>query len=41
MGIGPDADGQAHVAALRKGLQELGWIGGRTISIEERWGAGD
>jgi putative tryptophan/tyrosine transport system substrate-binding protein len=41
MGIGPDADGQAYVAALRTGLQELGWIGGRTISIEERWSAGD
>ena len=41
MGIGPDADGQAYVAALRKGLEELGWIAGRTISIEERWSAGD
>jgi putative tryptophan/tyrosine transport system substrate-binding protein len=41
MGIGPDADGQVCVAALRKGLQDLGWVAGRTISIEEYWSAGD
>jgi len=35
----PDGDKQAQVGAdaLRKGLQELGWIEGRNIEIEYRW----
>jgi putative ABC transport system substrate-binding protein len=35
----PDALGRA--AALRQGLRALGWIEGRNIHIEYRWGAGD
>jgi putative ABC transport system substrate-binding protein len=29
------------VAAFAQGLQELGWIDGRNVRIEYRWGAGD
>lgn len=35
----PDASGRA--AALRDGLRALGWIEGRNLLIEYRWGAGD
>ena len=35
----PDALGRA--AALREGLRALGWVEGRNIQIEYRWGAGD
>jgi putative tryptophan/tyrosine transport system substrate-binding protein len=35
------AEGQARVAAFREGLQELGWIDGRNLRLEVRWGAGD
>jgi putative ABC transport system substrate-binding protein len=34
-------EGQARVAAFREGLQELGWIDGRNLRLEVRWGAGD
>jgi putative ABC transport system substrate-binding protein len=34
-------DGQARFAAFRRGLQELGWIEGRTVRIDLRWGGGD
>jgi putative tryptophan/tyrosine transport system substrate-binding protein len=36
-----DPEGQSRVAALRQGLQELGWTEGRNIKIDYRWGAGD
>jgi ABC-type uncharacterized transport system substrate-binding protein len=36
-----DPEAQARVAALRQGLQELGWSEGRNITIDYRWGAGD
>jgi hypothetical protein len=29
------------VAAFAQGLQELGWIDGRNIRVDYRWGAGD
>ena len=35
-----DAGWQANVAALRAGLQELGWIDGRNVRIDYRWPAG-
>jgi putative ABC transport system substrate-binding protein len=35
-----DAEGQARVAGLRQGLQELGWMEGRNIKIDYRWSAG-
>ena len=41
MGVTKDEpEGQARVAALREGLQKLGWIDGRNIRIEERWADG-
>jgi putative tryptophan/tyrosine transport system substrate-binding protein len=35
-----DAETQTYDAAFRKRLDELGWIDGRNIQIEYRWGAG-
>jgi putative ABC transport system substrate-binding protein len=36
-----DPDSPARVAAFARGLQELGWIEGRNIQIDYRWGGGD
>jgi ABC-type uncharacterized transport system substrate-binding protein len=36
-----DPEGQAHVKAMREGLQELGWADGRNLRIDYRWAAGD
>jgi putative tryptophan/tyrosine transport system substrate-binding protein len=36
-----DPDSPTRVAAFAKGLQELGWIDGRNIRIDYRWGGGD
>ena len=36
-----DPEGQARVAALKRGLQDLGWIEGRNLRIESRWAAGE
>jgi putative ABC transport system substrate-binding protein len=41
MGVAEDREGQARVAALKQGLQELGWTDGRNIQIETRFGGGD
>ena len=35
-----DPAGDADVAALRQGLDELGWIDGRTTTIVYRWAEG-
>jgi putative ABC transport system substrate-binding protein len=35
------SDGQARIAAFRGILQGLGWIEGRNIQIDYRWGGGD
>jgi len=35
-----DPEGQARIAALLQGLQQLGWIVGRNVQIEYRWTAG-
>jgi putative tryptophan/tyrosine transport system substrate-binding protein len=35
-----DPDGQAEMAALRRGLAEHGWIEGRTLDVAVQW-AGD
>jgi putative tryptophan/tyrosine transport system substrate-binding protein len=35
-----DPEGQARVAALKRGLQDLSWIEGRNLRIESRWAAG-
>jgi putative ABC transport system substrate-binding protein len=31
----------AAIAAFRKGLADLGWVEGRNIAIDQRWGSGD
>jgi putative ABC transport system substrate-binding protein len=36
-----DAERQASIARLRQGLQELGWIDGRNVTIDYRFGAAD
>jgi putative ABC transport system substrate-binding protein len=36
-----DVDGKARLAAFVQGLQQLGWIDGRNVRIDTRWGAGD
>jgi putative tryptophan/tyrosine transport system substrate-binding protein len=36
-----DPDSPAYVAAFARGLQDLGWIEGRNIRIDYRWGGGD
>ena len=36
-----DQMASARLAALAQGLQELGWIVGRNVQIETRWGGGD
>jgi putative ABC transport system substrate-binding protein len=36
-----DPEGQARVAAFRKGLQDLGWIEGRNVRFDTRWTGGD
>ena len=36
-----DPEGLARIAAVREGLQQLGWIDGRNVRIDYRWGAGD
>jgi putative tryptophan/tyrosine transport system substrate-binding protein len=34
-------EGQARIAALRQGLQELGWTEGRNLQVDYRWSEGD
>jgi ABC-type uncharacterized transport system substrate-binding protein len=36
-----DKEGQACLAAFLQGLKELGWIDGRNVRVDTRWGAGD
>ena len=36
-----DAEGQARVAAFRKGLQDLGWTEGRNVKFDVRWAGGN
>jgi putative ABC transport system substrate-binding protein len=40
MGVSNNALGQARVKAFQQQLQKLGWIEGRNIAIEYRWGEG-
>jgi putative tryptophan/tyrosine transport system substrate-binding protein len=36
-----DPDGRARVAAFLQTLHELGWIEGRNVRLDYRWGGGD
>jgi putative tryptophan/tyrosine transport system substrate-binding protein len=36
-----DPDGRVRTAAFLQGLHQFGWIDGRNIRIDYRWGAGD
>jgi putative tryptophan/tyrosine transport system substrate-binding protein len=36
-----DAEGQARLAALKQGLELLGWSDGRNVRIDVRWGEDD
>src|SRR5437773_458630 len=36
-----DPHGQANVKAMQQGLQSLGWIDGRNVTIDYRWAGGD
>jgi putative tryptophan/tyrosine transport system substrate-binding protein len=40
MNVAVDEDQQANIAALRQVLQQLGWIEGRNLRIDIRWGEG-
>ncbi len=33
-----DPEGKARFAAFEQGLQQLGWVDGRNVRIETRWG---
>jgi ABC-type uncharacterized transport system substrate-binding protein len=36
-----DPESQARIAAFKQGLQELGWVGGRNLQIDYRFGGAD
>jgi putative tryptophan/tyrosine transport system substrate-binding protein len=36
-----DPRAEGYVASFRQRLQELGWVDGRNVLIDIRWGAGD
>src|SRR5262249_297468 len=38
---GDDPEALARLAAFHQGLQEAGWVVGRNLRIDYRWGAGD
>src|SRR5215475_1351869 len=40
-GVADDPNSRARNAAFVRGLQELGWVDGRNIRIDYRWGGGD
>jgi putative ABC transport system substrate-binding protein len=40
-GASDDREFQAHLAAFLQGLQQLGWVDGRNVSIDTRMGAAD
>jgi putative ABC transport system substrate-binding protein len=41
MSVDKGPEGEARLGAFVKGLQQLGWIEGRNVRIDQRWGAGD
>ena len=36
-----DPEGQARIAAFLQGMVQIGWMDGRNVQIDTRWGAGD
>ena len=36
-----DIEAQSMAAALHRGLRELGWVNGRNLQVDHRWGAGN
>jgi putative ABC transport system substrate-binding protein len=36
-----DPHAQANVKAMQQGLQSLGWIDGKNVTIDYRWAGGD
>jgi putative ABC transport system substrate-binding protein len=36
-----DPEAKARIAAFLQGLAQLGWVDGRNVKIDARWGAGD
>ena len=41
MGIGDDERAQAQFAVFVQALAQLGWMDGRNVRIDYRWGGGD
>jgi len=41
IGLADDAQGQAALAALLQAFQQLGWVDGRNVKIDCRWGEGN
>jgi putative tryptophan/tyrosine transport system substrate-binding protein len=41
IGVADDAEGQARLAAFRKGMHDLGWSEGRDMQIDVRFASGD
>jgi putative ABC transport system substrate-binding protein len=41
LGAGNDAQGQAWIVGFRRKLQDLGWVDGRDVQIDVRWGGAD
>jgi ABC-type uncharacterized transport system substrate-binding protein len=41
MSIENDSDGKAQLSGFMQGLAEFGWIDGRNLRMEIRWGGGD
>jgi putative tryptophan/tyrosine transport system substrate-binding protein len=40
-GVADDLDAQGYIGAFLQGLQQLGWIDGRNVRIDTRWGGGN
>jgi putative ABC transport system substrate-binding protein len=40
-GVAADLENQNRIAALQRGLQELGWTDGRNLRVDYRWGGGN
>jgi putative ABC transport system substrate-binding protein len=41
LGTGNDSQGQSWIAGFQQKLQEIGWIDGRNVQIDVRWGGAD